>query len=1573
MYTSFAKVNWNTFDYIHSADTRGAFQRLTEQLFCFEFKQPYGIYRYYNQPYIETMPIHIGVEYIGFQSKYYDASTKLSDKVDEFKDAIKGAAEKYPGLTKIVLYTNKEPGISTKKDNTKPAYIQAVETYATAKKIKIDWRGLNQIETMLLNPANAHLRDYFFTTIGGMRRAFEQIKNHTSTIFNSLGSEIKYNDQTIKISHSVPIMDAILNSNKNITILHGDGGCGKSGLVKDLLCNEQTYPVWLFKSTDFNCSSIPEFARKYGDCTWEDLLSVFDDAPCKLCIIDSAEKAFTMEYQDTLNQAIQLLRVHGWKLLITIRSEYLTNFINLILRTSEFNEIKVHTLSIQELAALEEKHGFALPHNPKLRDLLCNLFYLNMYLLQKTISESQTTVEFFEQVWQQVICKSTVQAKLMHSRRGEMICKIANFIVSHGSCYYIPDDATDWDALSALCESDILKFDETMGGYFIAHDVYEELVWNHIISQEFLRKTNAASFFSSIGESLLVRKSFKVWLHNQFDIALDDISLFLSDILRSNDISSIWKDEILIALMCEDHEVFTHYLDNILVEQNYALWIRGMHLLNTACKVVDDELCQKIYTAEELSTTKIFRFVKPTGIGWNYLISFTNSHREDIPWSPIAISLTAEVLYAWSRNNPTGTTTRESGLLALFIYQQVAGFNRKYYIENEQITKICNAILFSSKEIDPELTVIFEEIIVKKQINHRELYYVLCKHLLEDAFSTGSLCESNPDLVIRIAELFWIEDRPQSHMWDYGVDIGIHFGLRAHSDHTYYPTSAFKTPILPLLNAAPEKTLDFILQLFDLATTAYQNSRLNSDYTECSEMLIKLPNGIAVKQVASDRLWQMHRDTHVNPHLLVNILMALERWLYNSFNCISDEIANGICLQLLSRSHSVAITSVVTSMVLAFPLKLFNTACILIHSKEILQFDIHRLSSERMGNFLRGMVPRDKMFDNERISANNLPFRKKRFEEVIIEYQFTTATESKEKYKKRIDKLYATIDAVFSQEESLPQYARFALYRMDRRKMKLISEKCEDGQEQLVLVSNLPDSMVQEQKQAQSSNQYDENFAALHLWSMAHLEHDSNRYKQYTRYEGNPKTALLDGLAFIDKPCFVQIDNRFIIYVAAALLVDFSDQLDNDSYEACREIIMMHIRKVIEEQPIYTIGDGTDAAITALSSLLQTNSKCSVQDDPSVLLLMLICDVGFQHDYAVKIFQEKIWSYGELAHKITSLYIQLKPHYDQEVSIDCGISPFAFLEKNAVIIENVLGQPPQALPKCEELSFSGLITLNLLLGNQIDSGKFDIIETAGEILWPRIFRDSSKYYDDDDWPEEYKEVQVYIDWLAKILLQSRTSTQNRILNKIIPHLSVSDRLNYLLTSIINAQDKQTDASAFWYIWDKLFTHIEILCTKEKENIIQKCNEKWRLRYAGKLAEVIETYLLAFPWWNENVHEWHALQQKNSIFFTNAVQRIGYHPAVLYSIARVLNTIGYSFVDHGIMWISEIIHNNPHLQYCELQVNTIYYIEEYVQRFCNRNRNKLKRNVEARNALVVVLNYLVDRGSTCAYILRENYC
>ena len=129
-------INWKSFEYNHAANPQRAFENLTYCLFCHEFHQPYGIFRYFNQPHIETNPILIDDRYIGFQSKYYADSVLLSSKENELTEAVKGAARTYPGITTLYFYISRKFSPSSKKDDVVPAYQKHVE--ATAKEIGIE-------------------------------------------------------------------------------------------------------------------------------------------------------------------------------------------------------------------------------------------------------------------------------------------------------------------------------------------------------------------------------------------------------------------------------------------------------------------------------------------------------------------------------------------------------------------------------------------------------------------------------------------------------------------------------------------------------------------------------------------------------------------------------------------------------------------------------------------------------------------------------------------------------------------------------------------------------------------------------------------------------------------------------------------------------------------------------------------------------------------------------------------------------------------------------------------------------------------------------------------------------------------------------------------------------------------------------------------------------------------------------------------------------------------------------------------------------------------------------------------
>ena len=90
------KISWNIFRVKYEDREQSYFEFLSYLLFLREFNQPNGIERYKNQTGIETEPIQINGEQIGFQAKFYD--TKISDNKKDIKDSIKKAKGKNPDL-----------------------------------------------------------------------------------------------------------------------------------------------------------------------------------------------------------------------------------------------------------------------------------------------------------------------------------------------------------------------------------------------------------------------------------------------------------------------------------------------------------------------------------------------------------------------------------------------------------------------------------------------------------------------------------------------------------------------------------------------------------------------------------------------------------------------------------------------------------------------------------------------------------------------------------------------------------------------------------------------------------------------------------------------------------------------------------------------------------------------------------------------------------------------------------------------------------------------------------------------------------------------------------------------------------------------------------------------------------------------------------------------------------------------------------------------------------------------------------------------------------------------------------
>ena len=163
-------------------------------------------------------------------------------------------------------------------------------------------------------------------------------------------------------------------------------------------------------------------------------------------------------------------------------------------------------------------------------------------------------------------------------------------------------------------------------------------------------------------------------------------------------------------------------------------------------------------------------------------------------------------------------------------------------------------------------------------------------------------------------------------------------------------------------------------------------------------------------------------------------------------------------------------------------------------------------------------------------------------------------------------------------------------------------------------------------------------------------------------------------------------------------------------------------------------------------------------------------------------------------------------------------------------------------------------------------------------------------------------------------------------------------------------------SQFWHIWDNLYPKIKELC-------VNPCGYH--------LKEIIINYFFAWRWWREGIEDWHSLKEGNLSLYANASKDIGNIPAVLYSVVKVLNSIGTNFKDEGIDWIYTIVSNNKLLHHDDLESNTLYYLEKFLRKFVFINRQKIKEEIRLKNKIIPILDFMIERGSMHGYLLRES--
>jgi hypothetical protein len=812
-------INWNSFRSKFNGREQDKFEELSYLLFCKEHGQDFGIFGYYNQTGIEKDPIEKNGVLVGFQAKFFE--TGISNNETKIKKGISKAKEENPDIKVIYYYVNKDFTESSSKGVKIPKYKTRIEDHASKLGIDIVWKTPSQLQAQLRLDNHLSIAEYFFDLKPGLIDAIMNIQKHKDPILQPIKTQIEYSGRVLKINRST-IINRIENEMKlnSVLVLSGDGGTGKTAIVKELLSSRQSCITYVFKANEFNVNSLYEFFSKWGDVTLQDFLNEHQNVPC-LVVIDSAEKLSDIDDLSPFYELFEALLKSKWRVIFTTRNRYYSDLMYLLNERFKCNpfRIEIPLLDVEDLQRISREHEFELPSNCKLIDLIRTPYYLQVYLDNyQDIGCNQDYKGFFENLWMQKVMRSQYKKDGMHILRSECMLQIVKNKADSGS-FYIDPSSYDKKVIELLYADEVLGYDESISCYFIAHDVIEELALQKLLDKEYACKSSFEGFFERIGCSLTIRRAFRAWLLNEIESEPEQIRLMIDAVLSQSSHSALWRDESLISILTSTRaNEFFSSIETKLKEKDFELLYRLIFLLRTACKEYDSTVASCVMNDNPSEDYLKYVFTQPKGQGWDYVIEFIFKQREShMNWRIIV-----PLLQDWTKKHRKGSTTNCAGKIALYKYRELMSDENSRYSERDIEDQIVNVILNSAGEITDELTVYFESVLNLDVPRSDKLVETLLTSLIDSA----EIVKALPEYVEKLAWLYWVaQPRDDEDYYGYRVhDIEREFGLSSFCEHHYHPVSAYQTPVYYMLRCHPVKTIDFLIKLINYSVEVYSKS-----------------------------------------------------------------------------------------------------------------------------------------------------------------------------------------------------------------------------------------------------------------------------------------------------------------------------------------------------------------------------------------------------------------------------------------------------------------------------------------------------------------------------------------------------------------------------------------------------------------------------------------------------------------------------------------------------------------------------------------------------------------------------
>lgn len=1560
------KSDWNIFK-AKFKNYREDFEWFGYILFCIEFKKENGIFRYKNQAGIETNPIKENLDIIGWQAKFYE--TSLSSNKKDLLKTLDTCQREYPELNRLILYTNAEWSQSSTKGKSDSTAKIEIEEKAEKYGIKLEWRTASYFDSPEVAINNQEIAKYFFTFEKNAIDLINTLDLHSQMILEEIDSSITFGEQLIEFDRSKVVQKITTAVEKQkIFVLSGEGGAGKTAVIKTIYKNNKCkQPIYIFKALEFELSNINLLFDNYNI---SDFIKAHEFDDKKLVVIDSAEKLIDLRNPEPFKEFISLLKKNGWTIVFTIRSNYVNDLNILFIDQYDTNptQINISIPTKQELLDLSKVYQFTLPKEEKVLELLRNPFYLNEYLKIQDSDNVFNLKAFKAKLWDKIIKKGK-------PNREKLFIDIAKKRANSGQFFVKIDNANQ--SIAGLLEDGILGVE--VDRCFITHDIYEEWALEKIISSEFLSKKRYTEFFTAIGESLPMRRSFRKWITSEID-SENSLGNFIDDALFDEGIPQFWKDEIVVSiLLSNSSDSFFDSMDRLLRKNDFSLFKRILFLIRIACKEIDFKTLEGFKEKSSLISAQYF-FTIPQGNGWKSVINFIDKYQQKFNQDYLKFIL--PVLKDWTSKNKRGIATKQCAKFALRNYQELFLSTKSTYKFLDIKADLVQIILDGSIEIKKELSKILAEVLSNKWNRPADPYYDLTDKIVNKPMESFPLYAAVPNEVLSLLKVLWFEDSKQV------IDEFLpplysgrnEFGINPKTQHEYFPASPHQTPVYWLLTFAFSDTVSFIIDFINKTSEKYFDANTDRDIKKI-EVVIQ---GNSFVQISSSTLWNSYRGNSYVPYVFSSILMALEKYLLDTFEKKHLETFENNLLEILKQSKSVAISAVVASIVLAHPDELFNVAEVLFSTKEFFLLDHERkiFDSTNMSLPMMGLET-TQIHDEYRKNSDELKHRKTDLEFQALTYQFfRTGSVSEEEADRRQKVIWNIIDSYYkklSDEMKVENKDwRLSLTRMDRRKMSPEIKEHEQG----LIINFNPEIAPDLKDYSEENSRYLEKYNApmykylpLKNWAENLLKHRDSKIE--SEFDGNIDLAIQRLHEFLEE--YERMDESSSLLfrsmtsdLSVVLLENYFDELTPEDKDFCSEIILERSMFPFNENYSFQFGDGIEVAIRSLPIIIKNVPK--FRKEAKIVLLATLLNSNFLGNnirfsgLAADAIRETLWNVDEAtANSLIAGYFVLKPKLNAEISsLNNKFNNFANLEKIQIekiknfmdfqdnfidkIIENELDIPSHFVLTTNNMEYISTIyrMINLdFLTESID----ELLKNIHEVFFDK-FIDGEKYSRTESYIEELYFKQRY----PELILMLPENKSLDFLNSFLNRISLNDITADLLQNFIYAENRLQTGDKFWDVWEIFYDKILELTSESK-------NEYF-------LPKIIRSYLFAEIPWSKEATSWFGFSMRGEKFFKDVIREFNISPTILFSFLQILNSAGQVYLSQGIYWIASILKSDTLLS-ADLERDTIYLLEEFCKKYIFKYREKLRKTPEIRQNTLELLNFLTEKGSVTGYLLREN--